>query len=158
MAFAADNLAGMEVGNVGTDSHDLSHELVPHHHWHGNGLSCPIVPFVDVQVGAANAGAIDPDQHVVDTDVGLRHLFQPQSRLRLAFDKCLHCLNSTLRGRAGIGNRSLTDAGGPSNCRAGLGFPARSVQCSCWGARVDQRRSVHLSPAAKALYPSAVHL
>ena len=38
---------------------DLADELMADDHRHGDGLLRPGVPVVDVQIGAANAGAID---------------------------------------------------------------------------------------------------
>ena len=43
-------------------------ELVADRHRHGDGLLRPLVPLVDVDVGAADAGAQHLDQHVVDAD------------------------------------------------------------------------------------------
>ena len=53
----------------------------------GTGIVClrPGVPFVDVQVGAADAGLQHADQHVVDARLGHRNVFQPQARLGFAF-------------------------------------------------------------------------
>ena len=38
----------------------------------------PVVPFVDVQIGAADAGAVDADQDVVDADLRFGNVFEPQ--------------------------------------------------------------------------------
>ncbi len=59
---------GWKSADVGADLDDLAHELVADHHRHGDGLLRPGVPVVDVQVGAADAGAVHADQHVVDAD------------------------------------------------------------------------------------------
>jgi hypothetical protein len=68
VAFAADDLAGEEVVDVGADLDDFADELMPHGHRHGDGLLGPGIPFVDVQVGAADAGLADLDEDVVDAD------------------------------------------------------------------------------------------
>ena len=90
MALAADDLAGMKVGDVGAGGHDLADELMADDHRHGNGFPRPIVPFPDVDIGAANAGAHHADENIIDTDFRPRHVFEPQSRFRLAFDESLH--------------------------------------------------------------------
>ena len=90
VAFAADDVAGGEVGDVGADLDDLADELVPDHHRHRDRLLRPRVPVVDVQIGAADAGPVDPDQHVVDPDFGFGHVLEPQSGLRLGFHECSH--------------------------------------------------------------------
>jgi hypothetical protein len=39
-----------------------------------------------VQIGAADAGAIDADEHVVDPGDGLGHVFEPEARSGVALD------------------------------------------------------------------------
>ena len=57
VAFAADDVAGLKIGDVGADLDDFADEFVADDHRHGDGLLRPLVPLVDVQVGAADAGA-----------------------------------------------------------------------------------------------------
>ncbi len=66
VALAGDDLARVEVDDVGPHRHDLADKLVAHHHGHRDGLLRPGVPVVDVHVGAADRGAPDLDQDVVD--------------------------------------------------------------------------------------------
>ena len=56
VALAADDVAGIEVVHVRSDGDDLAHELMADRHGHGNRLLRPLVPLVDVHVGAADAG------------------------------------------------------------------------------------------------------
>src|SRR5579884_2401678 len=90
MALAADELAAVEVGNVGADLSDFADELMADDHRDWNGFARPVVPFPDVDIGAANAGAPDTDKHVVDADFRPRHILEPQSRFRFALDEGLH--------------------------------------------------------------------
>ena len=54
----------------------------------GTGIvRCAHVPQVDVDVGAADAGGADADQDVVDPDLRLRHLLEPQPRLGAALGR-----------------------------------------------------------------------
>ena len=73
-------------------------EFVADRHGHGNGLLRPVVPFVDVDVGAADAGAQHADQHVVDADLGDVDVFQPQARLAPALHQCFHIHYDTRSG------------------------------------------------------------
>src|SRR3974390_2864700 len=59
-------------------------------HRHGNRRLRPSVPFVNVQVGAADAGAVHLDHHVIDADFGLGDVHEPQTLFRFIFDKCFH--------------------------------------------------------------------
>src|SRR5205085_11573763 len=68
--FPADELPWMEVADVRSDGDDLADELVADHERRPHRLLRPFVPVEDVQVGAADAGPIDADQHVVDADLG----------------------------------------------------------------------------------------
>src|SRR5439155_13935203 len=52
------------------------------------------VPFVNVEVGAADSGAMHANEHVVDADRWLGNILQPQARFGFAFDQCFHLLNS----------------------------------------------------------------
>ena len=92
MAFAADDVARPEVGDVRADRDDLADKLVPDHHRHRNRFLRPGVPVVDVYVGPADAGASDLDQHVVDADLRLGHILQPQPLRLLPLHQRLHSL------------------------------------------------------------------
>ena len=95
VAFAADDVAREEIGHIGADRLNPADELVADRHGHGNGLLRPLVPLVDVDVGAADAGLQHANQHVVDADLGNRDVLEPQAWLALAFDQCFH--DSTIR-------------------------------------------------------------
>src|SRR5580765_431705 len=90
MAFAADNLPGKKVFHVGTNLNDLADELVADDHRHRNGLLRPIVPFIDVDIGAANTGAVDPDKNVVNADFGFGNVFEPKTGFGFPFYKSFH--------------------------------------------------------------------
>ena len=72
--LARDQIARVEVGDVRPDLDDLADELVTDHERGRHGARRPLVPVGDVEVGAADARAVHPDQHVVDADRGLGHL------------------------------------------------------------------------------------
>src|SRR4051794_16604306 len=93
MPFPANNLANVKIGDVGAGLHYFTNELMTNHHGHRNGFPRPFIPFENVNVGAANSGAVNANQHVVDADGGLRNIFQPQSRLALALGQRLHWFN-----------------------------------------------------------------
>jgi len=60
--FAADDLTGEKVFDVRAHLHDLADEFMAHHHRNGNSFSGPFVPFINVDIGPADAGAIDADE------------------------------------------------------------------------------------------------
>ena len=60
----------MKVIDVGADLDDLSDKLVADRHRNRDGRLRPSVPFVNVNVGAADPRVSDADQHVIDAYVG----------------------------------------------------------------------------------------
>ena len=76
MPLAAHHVAGMEVGHIRADRDDFADELMANHHRHGNRPPGPVVPLVNMNIGATDAGAIHLDKDIVDTDFRLRYLDQ----------------------------------------------------------------------------------
>ena len=66
--FARDQLARVKIDDVGADFHDLADEFMADRHRDRDGLASPLVPIVDVNIRAANSGAVDPNQNVVNAD------------------------------------------------------------------------------------------
>src|SRR5262249_21944751 len=69
---------------------DRTDEFMAGDHWHGHGLLSPLVPVVDVYIGAADRGFPDLDQHVVGTDLGNRHFLHPDPRLDFRLHQRAH--------------------------------------------------------------------
>ena len=90
VAFAADDLADGVILDVRADLDDPPHEFVADDHRHGDGLLGPGVPLIDVDVGAADAGAEDLDEDVIDADGRNRHLLQPEALAGFLLDEGLH--------------------------------------------------------------------
>jgi hypothetical protein len=70
-----DMVALAQAIDPGPDFHDLAGELVPQHHA-GWGSKYRILR--DVQIGAANPAAADPEQHVFRSGDGIGHLLDRQ--------------------------------------------------------------------------------
>jgi hypothetical protein len=88
--FAADQFSGMEVVDVRTDLDNLANKLMPNNKWHGNCRLRPLIPVVNVDVGAANSREQHSNFDVIDPDLRFGNIFQPQSRFLAAFDKSFH--------------------------------------------------------------------
>src|SRR5579871_6035928 len=88
--LAAHNVAWKEVVDVRPDLYDFSHKFVPDRHRHMNGLLCPLVPLIDMNVGSADTRIAHADQHIIDANRGCRNILKPESALRLALHQCLH--------------------------------------------------------------------
>ncbi len=74
---------------------DFADELVADDEALADGGAGPGVPVVDVEVGAADAGVEDADLYVVDADLGLGNVLEPEAAFVAAFYECLHgeCLS-----------------------------------------------------------------
>jgi hypothetical protein len=90
VTFPADKIAGVKVLDVGSNFDNLSTKFVTDDQRHVNHGLCPLVPVVDVQVGAANSRAKHANLHVVDAGFGLGNIFEPETPLSAAFNKGLH--------------------------------------------------------------------
>ena len=79
MTFAADQIAQIEVVDVGADLFDAADEFMSGDHGHGNRFLRPLIPVPDMEVGAADARLEYSDQDVVDTDLGHRNILKEES-------------------------------------------------------------------------------
>ncbi len=91
MAFAGDALAEAELArDAAADLHDLAGEFVAGDHRDGNGLLRPLVPVIDMDVGAADGGMGDADQHVFRAAFGHRRGHFPDTGLGLQLAEAFH--------------------------------------------------------------------
>ena len=77
MPLGADELAGVDRGDILPELDDLADELVADDQSGLDRVLGPLVPRVDVEIGAADAGAEDADQDLSRTRLRLRHVLQP---------------------------------------------------------------------------------
>src|ERR1035441_4182194 len=114
VAFTADDVAGIEVVDVGANADYLADKLMSNHHRHRNRLLGPVVPLEDMHVGAADAGIANAHQNVIDAHGRLCTVLQPQPAFGAALDQCLHALSSSLatfyRNQRGAASTSVSSA------------------------------------------------
>ena len=70
MALAADTLANGKAGDTLAQGSDLAHILVADGHTWLDMLGSPIVPLIDVDIGATDGGLMDLDQNFAGTNLG----------------------------------------------------------------------------------------
>src|SRR5690606_8754802 len=87
--------------HAGADLDDAADEFMADDQARPDHALRPVVPLVDMQVGAADRGLLQPDQDLVRTDPGHRHLFHPDALGGIAFDQGLHRLRH--RGFSAVG-------------------------------------------------------
>ena len=90
VALAGDEIAGSEVADVGADRDDLADELVADDEPRLDRVLSPLVPRVDMEVGAADAGSQHPDEHLAWPRLRLGHVLQPEAWFRVRLDQRLH--------------------------------------------------------------------
>lgn len=81
VTLTAHQIAREEIGDVGTGLHYASNEFMAYRHGNRDGSLRPIVPFVNVNIRAADTRAKYFDQYIVDPDLRTLDFFQPQPRL-----------------------------------------------------------------------------
>ncbi len=90
VAFAADDLTREKVFDVGANFYDLANKFVADHEGNRNCFTSPLVPFINMDIGPADAGAIDSDENVTDADFRFRDVFQPEARFGFSFNEGFH--------------------------------------------------------------------
>lgn len=93
VTFAGTALADRQPLHVPADLNDLSCEFMARDQTHRHRLRRPVVPVPDVNVGAADSGLADADQHVVWSDLGHRAMLKPKPDLGFRFRQCLHVVS-----------------------------------------------------------------
>ena len=124
MAFTGDAVAGLEVRYLIADRRHFAHELVADGHRHGDRGLRPLVPIVDMHVGAADGAAAYANQHILRSDLWNRYLFHPQTGLAFLFHQSAHdCSNP----------HGMTPSARPARAKASI---ARSICSGEWAADI----------------------
>ena len=70
VAFRGNEIADVRLFHLRTDLRDGAGEFVTERDGWSDPLSAPVVPFVDVKVGSADAGGFDFDEYLVGARLG----------------------------------------------------------------------------------------
>src|SRR5437588_3128168 len=90
VSLAADDLPRIKIRHIRAGFHDFAHKFESDYHWDRDGACRPIIPFINVEIGAANAGAMDSDEYVIDADTRFGNVFEPEARFGFGFDERFH--------------------------------------------------------------------
>ena len=90
MPLARNPLANGQIGHVFTHLNNLSGKLMPGNQRHRHSFLRPLVPVPDMDIGAANAGFVNLDQHIIRADFRHRLALHPQAFLCLRLYQRLH--------------------------------------------------------------------
>src|ERR1035437_5199834 len=90
VTIAADQFSDPEVGYIRAARDDLAYKFVTDDHRDPNGGFGPVIPFVDMKVGAANSGPKNADFDVIDAKLRFGNLFEPKAATRLTFYQRFH--------------------------------------------------------------------
>ena len=90
VAFSRNKFARIEVVDVRADLDNFTDELMSDRHRYRNGLTRPVVPLIDVNVGPTDPCAQDANTDIVDSNCGFGNVLQPKAGLGVRFNKCLH--------------------------------------------------------------------
>src|SRR5690242_16728994 len=92
VAFAADQLSRMKIVDVRSDCNNFTDKLVADDHGHRDSRAGPRVPVIYMKVGAANSGEQHADFDVVNSELRLGHIFEPQPTLATTLYQGFHDL------------------------------------------------------------------
>ena len=156
VALAAHEVARAEVGDVAPDLDDLADELVADDERRLDGPRRPRVPRLDVQVRAADAGLVHPDEDVVDADGRHRDVPKLQARAGGGLHEREHVERSVTRRRARrrvpdgpcqAAGHGRADATGEPRPRTSRGSGSR--RCRCRRPRSGRGRPARGRPAGR---------
>src|SRR6185437_11512751 len=85
-----DILTGLEALDLAAHAFDVSAELMAERQRRVDAPLSPAVPFIDVEVGAADGGGVHPHQHVTRADFGHGNSLQLGAGGGAGFDKGTH--------------------------------------------------------------------
>lgn len=86
VSFGTDALADTSAGDGGTDGVDAAHKFVAGGYADLDAAAAPGVPFVDMAIGAADAGVGDGDETITGADLGYGRVFlEPEARFVFEF-------------------------------------------------------------------------
>jgi hypothetical protein len=80
----------MKIRNVLPDRYNLADKFVANHHRHRNRGLRPIVPFINVQIGAANSSEQNPDLNIIYPRLRLRNIIEPEAAAGFGFNQSFH--------------------------------------------------------------------
>ena len=105
MAFTTDQITDFEIIDVATEFNHMANEFVTDNQRHRNGALGPGIPIINMQISAADTGAIDANEHVVNANFGHWYVDQSESRCGGCFGDGFHAVSLRL-SRDGSGHES----------------------------------------------------
>ncbi len=90
VSLAGDAVANGQPAHLLPDGDDLADIFMPYLHRHGDGVLRPLVPFPDMDVGAADGRLPDADHHIVVADLRLGDVRQRQAGGAFEFGEGFH--------------------------------------------------------------------
>src|SRR5436190_21120762 len=91
--FSRDAVPDLEAAHFLTHFDDFTDVFVTDLHRHRNRLRRPVVPFPNVDVGAADRGLANADEDIVMTDFGLLDARERQAGRVFELRECFHSIN-----------------------------------------------------------------
>src|SRR5580700_5130956 len=87
MSFTRHDHAGLKIDHMTSHRFNDADKLVANLHRRRNSPLRPAIPFIDVDIGAANGSAENPDQNIEVAGRRHRDFFQPKPPTALSFDE-----------------------------------------------------------------------
>ena len=90
MSFCRHSIARLKAADLAAAFDDFTVKLMPNREWHRNRFAGPFIPFVNVDVGAADGGAADPNEYIVMPGYRFLDILKPDTGFGFGFDQCSH--------------------------------------------------------------------
>ena len=84
--FTGNEIARRKAFDPSADALHHADKFMPDDHWHRDRLLRPRIPVVNMDVGAADRGFFDPDEHVIVPHLRHRDFLQPEPRFGFLLD------------------------------------------------------------------------
>jgi len=88
--FTRNKFSGIKVDDVRSNGDNLPNEFVADDHGNGDRPACPVIPFIDMDVCAADACSRYPNQDVVDSYGRFGDILEPETFSCTGFYECFH--------------------------------------------------------------------
>ena len=109
------HLTASKSEDVVADCIDDADELMTNHHWHRDCFLRPVIPIIDVNVGAADRRLQHADENVITASFRNGNLLKPEARFGFRFYDCLHgLLHDSKLGETGKRGKIFASANGQS--------------------------------------------
>src|SRR5690348_6193342 len=118
VSFDRHPIADMDIGDQRPDLRDVPGEFVPNDERRVAPPARPVIPLVNMDVGAAHARAAHADQHFVIANGRYGHILELETGGCSLFDERVHAIYCSNRWSGSVFTRHAAGVAAPESCRS----------------------------------------